>query len=792
MSKNMKEIIKEAIAVHVRANGGKNLECANDWDIWTALSRTINQLVADDWSQARQLYRKGRQEHYLSAEFLVGRSTLNNLINLDIYDDAKEALADLGFDINDVLEEETDAALGNGGLGRLAACFMDSTATLNLPVTGYGILYRYGLFRQRFENGYQKEYPDSWMEDGYSAVIERRDRRRLVHYNDMDVWAVPCDLPITGYHTKNVNTLRLWKAEPAEEFDFNLFNSQRFDDAVRERNHVEDIWRVLYPNDTTYDGKVLRVRQQYFFVSASLQDMVATHKDIHGDLRSFAEFNSIQLNDTHPVVAIPELIRLLMKEGINFDDSWEICKKTFAYTNHTIMAEALEKWDISIFQFLFPDILAIIERLNRMFRLEMTERNVHPGAIEYMSIVANGKVHMAWLACYAAYSINGVAKLHTDILIHDTLHDWYAVYPEKFSNKTNGVTPRRWLRNCNPELGELLTELRGNDNWVKNLQELEELYGYKDDDAVLERFAEIKHQKKVQLAAMIKKSEGIEINPDAQFFIMIKRLHEYKRQLLDAFYILDLYYRIKENPNHDWPKRVFIFGAKSAPGYVRAKTIIKFINEIAKLVNNDSQVNPFMQVVFVQNYNVSKAEMLFPAADVSEQISTAGLEASGTGNMKFMMNGALTLGTMDGANIEIFNQVGRDNIYIFGATVEDLGRIRPAYNPYEKYEHVYGLKRVVDSLVNGTFNDDNSGIFRDLYNSLLSGSSWEKGDVYYVLGDFEDYRRVKDQISEDYRDRRSWNSKCWVNICKSGKFSSDRTIREYANEIWRIEPKQID
>lgn len=788
---NYKQVIKDALAAHVQANGGKNLECATAWDIWTALSRTINQIVATDWVNTRNRYNDGRQQHYMSAEFLVGRSTLNNLVNLDIYDDAKAALADFGFDINDVLEEETDAALGNGGLGRLAACFMDSCATQDLPVTGYGILYRYGLFKQRFENGYQVEYPDSWMEDGYSNVIERNDRRQLVHYNDMDVWAVPMDLPITGYHTQNVNSLRLWKAEPAEEFNFNLFNSQRFDDAVRERNRVEDIWRVLYPNDSTYDGKILRVRQQYFFVSASLQDIIRRHKKHHGDVRTFAEFNCIQLNDTHPVIGIPELIRLLAKEGLTFEESWEIAKKTFAYTNHTIMAEALEKWDVSIFQFLFPEILDIIRKIDTLFRAEMTEKGVHPGAIDYMAIIGNNQVHMAWLACYTCFSINGVARLHTDILIKDTLHDWYAVYPEKFSNKTNGVTPRRWLRNCNPELSELLTELHGSDSWVSHLEELTTLLPYKDDTNVLTRFQEVKRARKVKVAEFVKKYNGIELNPDAQFDIIIKRLHEYKRQLLDALYVLDLYYRIKAEPDRNWTPRVFFFGAKSAPGYVRAKTIIKFINEIANLVNQDPVVSSFIKVVFIENYNVSKAELLFPAADVSEQISTAGLEASGTGNMKFMMNGAVTLGTMDGANIEISQQAGLENIYIFGATVEELERIKHSYNPRWQYENVPGLKRVIDTLIDGTFNDDGQGLFRDLYNSLLDGTSWEKGDKYFVLGDFEDYRRVKDQVAADFNDKESWNRKCWINICNSGYFSSDRTIREYASEIWKIEPESI-
>ncbi len=788
-----KEQIQSMILSHVKANGGKVLDEATSWDIWTALDRTIHELVAEDWAKTRETYNQNRQQHYFSAEFLVGRSTLNNLINLNIYDVVKEALDEIGVDINDVLEEETDAALGNGGLGRLAACFMDSTATLNLPVTGYGLLYRYGLFRQKIQNGYQVEYPDSWMEDGYFNMIERDDLKVKVHFDDMDVYAVPHDLPITGYKTSNINTLRLWKAEPLEEFDYNLFNSQRFDDAVRERNRVDDIWRVLYPNDTTYDGKVLRVRQQYFFVSASLQDLLRRHKVAHdGNILSFAEYNSIQLNDTHPVLAVPELVRLLQAEGLTFEKSWEICQKAFAYTNHTILAEALEKWDISIFEYLFPDIMRIIEKISHCFITEMRQRNADQGLIDYLSPIRDGQVHMAWIACYAAYSINGVAQLHTDILMSDTLHDWYNLYPEKFSNKTNGVTPRRWLRNCNPELSELITDLLGDDSWVKDLDQLKQLEKYQDDANVLERFAEVKFARKKALADFIYKNQGIEINPEAQFYVMIKRLHEYKRQLLDAFYVLDLYYRIKENPEGDWNPAVFIFGAKSAPGYVRAKTIIKFINEIANLVNNDPVVNDIIKVVFIENYNVSKAEMLFPAADVSLQISTAGKEASGTGNMKFMMNGAVTLGTLDGANIEIANRVGEDNIYIFGATVDQIQESYSSYNPYEPYHGVPGLQRVVDSLVNGTFNDDNTGIFQDLYNSLMKGSSWEKPDVFYVLGDFASYRERKDQVARDYQDKLNWNKKCWLNICNSGFFSSDRTINDYAEEIWHVKAQPIE
>jgi len=665
------DYFRQEIADNIKTETGKMLSNATMWDYWQGLSRSVIGIIAENWDKTQSSYEKGKQAYYMSLEYLEGRSLLNNLVNLGLYDSAKEAMASLGVDLTELLEQETDPGLGNGGLGRLAACFLDSCATLNLPVTGYGILYRFGLFKQTFENGFQKEYPDSWMEHGYPFIVPRYEDKVVVRYNDVEVFAIPCDMPITGFGTYNVNRLRLWKSEPAKEFDFNLFNSQRFDDAVIERNRVNDIWRVLYPNDTSYDGKVLRVRQQYFFVSASLQDIVRRHIRVHGrDLSNFSELNAIQLNDTHPVIAIPELMRILMDDhGFSWEEAWKIVNRTFAYTNHTIMGEALEKWDISIFQYLFSRVYEIVEGINNQFRKEMAACCMPLDQIDRLAPLGDGKVRMAWLAIYGSRSVNGVAALHTEILKNDTLKDWYAIYPNKFSNKTNGVTPRRWLRMCNPELSSLITELLGNEDWVTDLSLLTKLEKYADDKSVMDRFLAIKHYRKELLAKDIKIQNGIDVNPDSVFDIQIKRLHEYKRQLLNAIYVLDLYYRIKADPTIDMPPITVFFGAKAAPGYFRAKGIIKFINEISKMIRADEAVKNRINVVFVDNYNVSKAEKMFPAADISEQISTVGLEASGTGNMKFMINGAVTLGTMDGANVEIAEAVSCDNIYIFGCKI---------------------------------------------------------------------------------------------------------------------------
>ena len=778
-------------AAQVRAVSGRPVAASTPFDMWAGLSAAIVDRIADAWEASETVYAATRQEHYFSAEFLMGRALLNNLANLGLVDKARAAVGAFGQDLSVVLEEEPDAALGNGGLGRLAACFLDSCATLDLPVRGYGILYRYGLFKQLFDNGFQTEHPDPWMEDDYPFVIRRQEQTQIVTYNDLTVKAVPYDMPITGYGTSNVNTLRLWKAEPMEEFDYQAFNSQRFTDAIVERERTMDISRVLYPNDTTYEGKVLRVRQQYFFVSASLRDILDNYVAQHGDdLTGFAEFNAVQLNDTHPVLAIPELMRLLLDEyNLTWDEAWDVVTKTFAYTNHTVLAEALETWETSIFDRLFPRIMEIVREIDRRFREEMEEKGLECGTIDYMAPVAGNRVRMAWIACYASYSINGVAALHTEIIKRETLKDWHAIWPEKFNNKTNGVTPRRWLYQCNPRLAQLLHDVTGSDAWVRDLSVLAQ--HTEVDEGVLTRLNEIKQANKVDFAAWVKEREGIEIDPEAIFDVQIKRLHEYKRQLLNAFYILDLYFRLKDDPALDLPKRVFIFGAKAAPGYVRAKAIIKLINTIAELVNNDPDVNERIKVVFIHNYNVSPAEHIIPAAEVSEQISTAGKEASGTSNMKFMMNGALTLGTLDGANVEILDSVGNENAYIFGATEDELPELRSHYDPRWHYENVPGLKRTLDALVDGTLDDNGSGYFHDLRNSLLE-SGYETPDVYYVLGDFESYRQTKDQMAQDYTDRLAWARKSWTNIALSVRFSSDRTIKDYAREVWKIEPAPVD
>ena len=787
----MSRSLEEQLKSQVRAVSGRPERVSTEMEAWQGLSAAIIDRIADRWHATERTYAVGRMEHYFSAEFLMGRALLNNLSNLGMVDEAREALAALGKDLSVVLEEEPDAALGNGGLGRLAACFLDSCATLDLPVAGYGILYRYGLFKQLFDNGFQTEHPDPWMEEGYPFVIRREEEQRIVRYADLTVRAIPYDMPITGYGTQNVNTLRLWKAEPVEEFDYDAFNSQRFTDAIVDRERTMDISRVLYPNDTTFEGKVLRVRQQYFFCSASLQAIVDNYVAEHGsDLRGFAEYNAIQLNDTHPVLAIPELMRILMDEhGLGWEDAWDVVSRTFAYTNHTVLAEALETWDIHIFDRLFPRISEIVREIDRRFRIDMSERGVDGATIDYMAPVSGNTVRMAWIACYASYSINGVAALHTEIIKRETLKEWYAIWPERFNNKTNGVTPRRWLKQCNPRLATLLDEVTGSDRWVTDLDALSEYTGAGDSE-LYARLAQIKHANKVDFAAWIKDREGVEIDPDAIYDVQIKRLHEYKRQLLNAFYVLDLYFRIKDNPALDVPKRVFIFGAKAAPGYIRAKAIIKLINTIADLVNNDPDINDRIKVVFVHNYNVSPAEHIIPAADISEQISMAGKEASGTSNMKFMMNGALTLGTLDGANVEILEAVGEENAYIFGATDDELPELRRHYDPRWHYENVPGLKRVIDALTDGTLDDSNSGWFHDLRWSLLE-SGYEPADVYYVLGDFASYRETKDRMAQDYRDQEAWSRKAWINITRSGRFSSDRTISDYAREVWHINAEPI-
>ncbi|WP_054952676.1 glycogen/starch/alpha-glucan phosphorylase [Flaviflexus massiliensis] len=784
--------LTSSLGSFTRAGSGRSPQSSTPMELWSGLSSNIVDLIADKWEASAQRASTGRQQHYFSAEFLMGRALLNNLTNLNLVDKASEAVESYGFNLSDVLEAEHDAALGNGGLGRLAACFLDSCATLDLPVTGYGILYRYGLFKQQFQDGFQVEHPDPWMEGGYPFVIRREEEARFVKFDDLDVRAIPYDMPITGYGTDNVGTLRLWKSEPMEEFDYEAFNSQRFTEAIVERERVADLCRVLYPNDTTYEGKVLRVRQQYFFVSASLQAMVDNYIEHHGeDLTNFYKYNCIQLNDTHPVLAIPELMRIFLDDhGMTWEAAWEITQKTFAYTNHTTLAEALETWEYSIFQQLFGRVLEIIAEIDRGFRIDMAERGIADERINYLAPISNGRIHMAWIACYAAFSINGVAAIHTNILKKDTLGDWYQLWPEKFNNKTNGVTPRRWLNQCNPRLARLLDKLVGSDAWVSDLDLLLPLQKHGKKKKVMQELIDIKLANKRDFAAWIEKRQGIKINPDAVFDVQIKRLHEYKRQLLNAFYVLDSYFQIKDNPNLDVVPSVAIFGAKAAPGYFRAKAIIKLINEIANLVNNDPEIGDKLKVVFIENYNVTPAEKVIPAADISEQISTAGKEASGTGNMKFMMNGALTLGTLDGANVEIVDSVGDENAYIFGAKEDELPAIMATYDPYATMEATEGLSRVVNALTDGTLDDRGSGMFADIRRSLLE-SGPGGSDIYYVLGDFASYREARNRALEDYRDPIEWARKCWVNITESGRFSSDRTIRDYAREVWKIDPVSI-
>lgn len=783
--------LKERMISHLRANYGKDMDTAEAYECWQALSRTVMEILAPRWEQSRKRYQNQKQAHYFSAEFLIGRSLANNLINLGIYEDAEAVCRELGFALADIEAEEIDPGLGNGGLGRLAACFLDSAATLNYPVSGYGLLYRYGLFRQEIKDGFQQEVPDAWMEQPYPFSCRRQELACEVKYQDLTVKAIPYDLPITGYATDNINVLRLWKPEPVEDFDYNLFNSQRFDDAVIERNRVQDINRVLYPNDSSYEGKILRVRQQYFFVSASLQMILKEFAQDH-PIQEFPHYHVFQLNDTHPVLAIPELMRLLTQEyGQSWDAAWAICRESFAYTNHTTLAEALEKWEVGIFRYLFPDILHIILRLDEQFRREAGEQGLVAEEIEALAPVHQDQVHMAALACYAAFQINGVAAVHSQILKDDTLHGYYRLWPKRFTNKTNGVTPRRWLRGCNRGLSNLLTELVGSDQWISQLDLLTHLQSYQDDPAVLEQVQRIKQENKQQLAHFLHREYGLTVDPESLFDVQVKRLHEYKRQLLNLFEILDRYRRLKAGAPISSTPVTYFFAAKAAPGYYRAKAIIKLIHEVARQINQDPAAQELMRVYFLENYRVTLGEQMFPATDLSEQISTSGKEASGTGNMKFMMNGALTLGTYDGANIEILEAVGAENIFMFGPRPQDFPATFAFYDPHWQYEHIPGLKEVVNCLIDQRFDDGNTGMFQDLYAGLLQGDQGAKSDPYYVLGDFDEYRTRRREAHDAYQEKTAWAKRCWLNIVQSGRFSSDRAIQEYARDIWRIEPSRI-
>lgn len=785
---NRIESIKTNMKKYALKNFGKDLKDCNPVEKYTGLSEAVMDEVLPLWMESKKKFEGKKQAYYFSAEFLMGRALSNNLMNLSCIDAVKNMLEEIGIDYNEIEEKENDAALGNGGLGRLAACFLDSAASLNYPLSGYGIRYEYGLFKQGFKNGFQDEKADNWLQYGDPWSIRRESDAVQVHFADGDIKAVPYDTPIIGYKGETINTLRLWKSEPLEPFNFEEFNNQNYDLAVKEKNNAENISKVLYPNDSNREGKKLRLKQQYFFVSASIQDLVNRHKEKYGSLDNFHHFHAIQLNDTHPTVAIPELMRILtIVENMEWQKAWEITVQTFAYTNHTILSEALEQWDVDLYRELLPDVYRIIELIDNQLRGELLHRGISTEKINSYGIIQDGQIKMAWLSIYGSHSTNGVARLHTEILKTRELKDWADLFPERFNNKTNGITQRRWLLLSNPELSSLITELLGSDRWITKLDELEKLERYADDEDILNRFMDIKMTKKIQLAKYIKEHEEIEIDPNSIFDIQIKRFHEYKRQLLNAFHILDLYYRLKENPDLDIVPRTFIFGGKAAPGYYRAKTVIKFINDIKELINNDPDIRGKIKVVFVKNYRVSYAEKLFPAADVSEQISTAGKEASGTGNMKFMLNGAPTLGTYDGANVEIVEEAGEENNFIFGARVEELTEIDAYYNPWDYYNGIPGLKRVVDSLISGEFNGRAKDQYTDLYDSLLRGTHWHKADVYYVLKDFESYREGQMMVDQAYRDKLGWARKCWINLSKAGKFSSDRTIQDYVKEIWHIE-----
>ncbi|MBQ4465418.1 MAG: glycogen/starch/alpha-glucan phosphorylase [Oscillospiraceae bacterium] len=798
----MMNYTKDTFLNYLKGTLDKDASALTPQELHNAVGEMVMTLMQEDWEDSRNAHASGRRAYYLSMEFLMGRSIFNNLLCLGIYDEMEAALNELGTSLS-VMEEIEDAALGNGGLGRLAACFLDSAATLDLPLDGYGIRYKYGLFKQEIRDGFQCETADDWTRFGDAWSVRRDDEMQLVRFSNMTVKAIPYDMPVIGYGTKNIGTLRLWQAEPVKEFDFHTFNDQKYLEACAEQIYAENISRCLYPNDDTNEGKKLRLQQQYFFCSASLQDILkdlpdylANGGDINVYCDELAESTAIQLNDTHPVISVPELMRLLMDKGATFEKALETAKKIFRYTNHTIMAEALEKWWAPLIEELLPEVYQIIVRLNEALIAELYRKGATKDEIKDMRILKDGMVHMAHIAIFMGSFVNGVAEIHTQILKNTALANWYKFYPERFQNKTNGITQRRWLALCNRELSALLTELLGSSDWMTDLSKLEALDKYADSEAVMKRFMDIKSAKKRQLTAFMEQHEGeryVEIPEDAVFDIQIKRLHEYKRQLLNAFSILYLYNGIKDGSidASKLPTVAFIFGAKAAPGYKRAKAIIKYINAIAELIDADPEVSDKIKVFFVSDYNVSYAEKLVAAADISEQISTAGTEASGTGNMKLMLNGAVTLGTFDGANVEIVQEAGEENNYIFGARVEELADIWEDYDPRRILAENDRIRKVVQTLMDGTFGQNED--IRELYDALTEGASWHVPDHYYVLGDLQSYCDKKLEALCDYKaDRMAFAKKQWHNICHAGKFSSDRTIAQYAEEIWQIKPVQFD
>lgn len=812
---NKEEFIR-SIEDYTKVLFRKSVNEASKQQLFQAVSYSVKDLIIDQWMATHRVYEENdvKTVYYLSMEFLMGRALGNNIINMGANKIIKEALDELGIDLNVIEDQEPDPALGNGGLGRLAACFLDSLSTLGYPAYGCGIRYKYGMFEQKIENGFQVEVPDNWLKDGNPFEMKRSDyavevkfggyvritkdnngREKFVQENYQSVLAVPYDLPIVGYSNNVVNTLRIWDAEAIDNFNLDSFDKGDYQKAVEQQNLARTICEVLYPNDNHYAGKELRLKQQYFFVSASIQRAVIKYMEKHEDIRNIHEKVCFQLNDTHPTVTVAEFMRILMDDyDLSWDEAWSITTKTCAYTNHTIMSEALEKWPLELFSRLLPRIYQIVEEINRRFIIEIQAK--YPNdykKIEKMAIVYDGQVKMAHLAIVASFSVNGVARLHTEILKNQQLKEFYQMMPEKFNSKTNGITQRRFLLHGNPLLADWVTTKIG-DDWITNLQHISELKVYADDLRCQKEFMQIKYQNKVRLAAYIKEHNGIEVDPRSIFDIQVKRLHEYKRQLLNILHVMHLYNQLKKNPEMEFYPRTFIFGAKASAGYRRAKAIIKLINSVGDVVNNDKSIQNKLKVVFIENYRVSNAEMIFAAADVSEQISTASKEASGTGNMKFMLNGALTLGTMDGANVEIVEEVGEENAFIFGLTSDEVIKYEQegGYNPKDIYNIDQDIRTVITQLVNGYYSPENPELFREIYNSLLDSNGGERADQYFILKDFRSYEAAQKRVEEAYKDQARWAKSAILNVASSGKFTSDRTIEEYAKEIWHLDKVKVE
>ena len=813
-----KEAFKKEVEQNVKQLFRKTVDEVSQQELYQAVSYVVKDAIIDDWIATQKQYEKDDPKivYYMSMEFLLGRALGNNLINMTAYKEVKEALEEMGLNLNELEDQEPDPALGNGGLGRLAACFLDSLASLGYAAYGCGIRYRYGMFKQKIKDGYQEERPDNWLKNGNPFELRRPEYAKEVRFggnirveyddktgdirfkqeNYESVLAVPYDYPIVGYDNHIVNTLRIWDAEPIVDFQLDSFDRGDYHKAVEQQNLAKTIVEVLYPNDNHYAGKELRLKQQYFFVSASLQAALAKFKKHHDDIHKLPEKMTIQMNDTHPTVAVAELMRLLLdEEGLGWDEAWEITTKTCAYTNHTIMAEALEKWPIDLFSRLLPRVYQIIQEIDRRFVAQI--REMYPGneeKVAKMQILRDGQVKMAHLAIVAGYSVNGVARLHTEILKKQELRDFYEMMPQKFNNKTNGITQRRFLMHGNPLLADWVTDKLGTKDWITDLSLMSGLKKWVDDEEALKEFMSIKYENKVRLAKYIKEHNGIEVDPRSIFDVQVKRLHEYKRQLLNILHVMYLYNEIKEHPEISFYPRTFIFGAKASAGYIRAKQIIKLINSVADVVNNDRSINGKLKVVFIEDYRVSNAEIIFAAADVSEQISTASKEASGTGNMKFMLNGAPTLGTMDGANVEIVEEVGAENAFIFGLSSDEVINYENngGYNPMDIYNSDADIRRVVNQLIDGTYSQGDKEMYRDLYNSLLTAQGGSKADTYFILKDFRSYADAQKKVEEAYRDKDRWAKMALLNTASCGKFSSDRTIQEYVDDIWHLDKVTVE